>query len=406
MRDKKGYRLDDIYDSYTVIDIETTGLDPSKDKIIEVAAIRVKEGSVTDTYSSLINPESLIPDFIVELTGITNEMLTTAPDLITVMTAFRDFIGDDVLLGHNVSFDINFLYDNFVACFGEPLENNYIDTLPISRKLYLQLTSHKLSVLTDYHKIEHSSFHRALNDCEMTHKLYAIMKEDFGKPSAVEREMLDSLNIENNPFQNSRIVVKGTPKLYSYAFMRALAEKHGTKLSNIFYSSSKYIILAGIMKKRYLSGENSGLLDHVNHLKEQGLIEILFEEDFYNQLNIPIPEQKRSSSDSAKLSAKDIVANTDDFDETHPIYDKTFVFTGTLEKMPRREAMQIVVDHGGKCGDNVTAKTNYLVLGNNDYCPLIKDGKSTKQKKAESMKLSGADIEIISENVFYDMIEE
>lgn len=68
--------------------------------------------------------------------------------------------------------------------------------------------------------------------------------------------------------------------------------------------------------------------------------------------------------------------------------------------------MQIVADLGGKNADNVTKKTNYLILGNNDYCKSIKDGKSSKQKKAEKLKLDGYDIEIIPENVFYDIISE
>ncbi len=101
---------------------------------------------------------------------------------------------------------------------------------------------------------------------------------------------------------------------------------------------------------------------------------------------------------------KDISATTDIFDNGHLAYGKTFVFTGTLEKMPRREAMQLVVNLGGICGDGVNKNTNYLVLGNNDYCTTIKDGKSSKHKKAEQLLLAGNNIEIISENVFYEMI--
>ena len=82
------------------------------------------------------------------------------------------------------------------------------------------------------------------------------------------------------------------------------------------------------------------------------------------------------------------------------------VFTGTLEKMSRKDAMQLVVDFGGSVGDNVTKKTNYLILGNNDFCQSIKDGKSNKQKKAEDLILKGHDIEILSENVFYDLVLE
>lgn len=72
--------------------------------------------------------------------------------------------------------------------------------------------------------------------------------------------------------------------------------------------------------------------------------------------------------------------------------------------MMRKDAMRKVVNMGGICADSVTQRTNYLVLGNNDYCKTIKDGKSSKQKKAERFKLSGLDIEIISENIFYEML--
>ena len=88
------------------------------------------------------------------------------------------------------------------------------------------------------------------------------------------------------------------------------------------------------------------------------------------------------------------------------IYGKGFVFTGALDKMLRKDAMQIVVNMGGFCFDSVTKKTNYLVLGNGDYCSTTKDGKSSKYKKAEQLMLKGQDIQIISENVFYDMINE
>ena len=106
-----------------------------------------------------------------------------------------------------------------------------------------------------------------------------------------------------------------------------------------------------------------------------------------------------------KLKAKDIIADVNEFDVDNLLYQKVCVFTGELERMPRKEAMQIVVNLGGICGDGVTSKTNYLILGNNDYCKTIKDGRSSKQKKAEELKLKGQDIEIISEDVFYDMID-
>lgn len=106
-----------------------------------------------------------------------------------------------------------------------------------------------------------------------------------------------------------------------------------------------------------------------------------------------------------KLRASDITTQNTEFDITHPLYEKCCVFTGTLEKMTRRQAMQLVVDAGGKCGDNVTSKTDFLVLGNFDYSSGVKGNKSGKLKKAEKMILEGKDIMILSENSFYDMLE-
>ena len=104
-------------------------------------------------------------------------------------------------------------------------------------------------------------------------------------------------------------------------------------------------------------------------------------------------------------SIKDIQSNAVEIDTTNPFYNKVCVFTGALERMTRAEAAQLVANLGGICADGITKKTNYLILGNNDYCPLIKDGKSSKHKKAEKMKLEGHDIEIMPESLFYELIE-
>lgn len=114
----------------------------------------------------------------------------------------------------------------------------------------------------------------------------------------------------------------------------------------------------------------------------------------------------KASTGRNVLRAKDISTENASFDTSHPLFGKVCVFTGALEKMARKDAMQLVVDLGGSVGDSVTKKTNYLILGNNDFCQSIKDGKSNKQKKAEALILKGHDIEILSENVFYDLVLE
>ena len=174
-------------------------------------------------------------------------------------------------------------------------------------------------------------------------------------------------------------------------------------MSDIFLKSSDYIIFSDYTYKRYQKGETSQKFIKADELVKAGTLKILSEKDWCKMLNIPYFE---ASHKTKPVNAKDITTDNTDFDETHPLFGKLCVFTGTLEKMTRKDAMQIVVDFGGQVGNSVTKKTNYLILGNNDYCSSIKDGKSSKQKKAESLKLAGNDIEIISENVFYDMISE
>lgn len=302
-RKYKGKSIIDFPESYVIIDLETTGLMPDFDEIIEIAALKIENGNITDTFQQLVKPENEIGSFIEQLTGITNEMLSAAPKINEVLLLVDKFVGDNIVIGHNVNFDVNFLYDNYMNVFERPFSNDFIDTMRIARKIYPKLPHHRLKDIVEHLGIEENGYHRALQDCKYTYKCYKSMQNsvmyDFGG-------------------------IKEFQKLFTY----------------------------GKIDLRKLTAENAN------------------------------------------------------FDETHPLYKKLCVFTGTLEKYTRQQAAQIVVDLGGTCGNTVTKKTDYLILGNNDYCSTIKNGKSSKQQKAEEYKLKGQDIEIIPESVFYDMISE
>lgn len=303
-RPYKGSSIIDFPDKYIVLDLETTGLSPEYDSIIEIGALKVQNSEITETYQQLINPGFAISEFIQNLTGITNEMLVSQPSISEVLPDVEGFVENNIIVGHNVNFDINFLYDNFEYCLDKPFANGFIDTMRMSRKVLPDLHHHRLIDIVQELGIEGSQFHRALSDCEYTYKCYETMKAlievDFGGYDQFKRQ---------------------------------------------------------------------------------------FGNNYYEKLDLTV-----------------LKPDTETFDNTHPLYNKVCVFTGTLEKYSRQQAAQIVVNLGGSCGNNVTAKTNFLILGNNAYCSTIKDGKSTKQKKAEAYKLKGQDIEIISESVFYDMI--
>ncbi len=176
VRKCKGNKLEKNIDDYTIVDIETTGLSPTNNKIIEIAAIKVKDSKVIDTFQKLVNPNENINYFITKLTGITNNMVKTADDIENVIQEFHEFLGDSVIIGHNVNFDINFLYHNLYNTNGKHLSNDYIDTMYLGRKVVPGLSNYKLESLTNHFNISYNGAHRALNDCMFTYECYEKMK--------------------------------------------------------------------------------------------------------------------------------------------------------------------------------------------------------------------------------------
>lgn len=302
-RAEKGSSLLQIPVSYTMIDTETTGLDPQYDKIIEMAAIKIRDGKEVARYETLVNPEQPIDDFITDLTGITNEELSTAPVAADCLPDFVDFIGEDIVVGHNVHFDINFIYDALLACGYAPIKNDFVDTLRLSRRVRPDLEHHRLCDMAAAYSVPQPVAHRSLADCQT-----AIGVLDALAADAAAREI----------------------------DLQARKKHYGASASKV----------------------------------------------------------------------SDIVAHEGCERPDSPLYGKVCVFTGKLDTLTRKDAAQLVADLGGICADGVTKKTNFLIMGTNEYCPTIVGGKSTKQKKAESLILKGADLQILTENVFLDMLAE
>lgn len=289
-----------IISDYCVIDTETTGLSSYYDEIIEVGILKIRDGKVVDQYSQLIKPNNAIDNFITYLTGITNKMLVNQPSIKEVEGEILDFLGDDIIVGHNTSFDIRFLN----ASFKETLKNEYMDTMIFSRKIYPQLPHHRLSDLAKFLNLANNQ-HRALADCITTYQLYETIKSTM--------------------------------------------DERGLKLSDLWQCHS---------------------------------------------------------SGHPGIDIKAIKPKSNEIDEDNFFYGKHVVFTGKLEKMLRKDAMQIIVDLGGILDKSVNKNTNYLILGNNDYNAVLHGEKSNKHKKAEKLKMEGNDINIIDEFTFYDIINE
>lgn len=284
-----------IINDYCVLDLETTGLSFDYDEIIEIGILKIRDNKIVDKYSQLVKPNREIDEFITELTGITQEMLNDKPSFHDIKNDVLRFINEDLIVGHNTYFDKNFLENGI----GHELDNEYIDTLQFSRKIYPELKSHRLKDMVDFLNLSNNE-HRALADCIATKELYDCIKKEM--------------------------------------------DEKKLKISDLF-------------------------VKHNN-----------------------------------KIDIDQIKPDTDYIDEENFFFNKHCVFSGKLEKLLRKEAMQLVINAGGILDKNVTKSTNFLILGNNDYCSLIKDGKSSKQKKAEALKLKGQDIETIDENTFYKLI--
>ena len=169
----KGNSLIRKLDDYTVLDIETTSLDSFSGEIVEISAIKVRNRKEVDSFSKLIKTKNEIGYFTTRLTGITNEMVEKqGKELVVVLQEFRKFLDKDIIVGHNVNFDINFIYDNMEENLNEYLSNDFVDTLRISRKVLPNLRHHKLDDLIRYFNLTRRNEHRALNDCILTNQVY------------------------------------------------------------------------------------------------------------------------------------------------------------------------------------------------------------------------------------------
>ena len=169
----KGHSLIKNLNDYTVLDIETTSLDSFTGEIVEISAIKVRDKKEVDTFSELIKTHNRLGAFTTRLTGITNEMVQKeGKDLINVLQQFKDFLDRDIIVGHNVNFDINFIYDSMYKNMNEYLTNDFVDTLRISRKVLPNLRHHKLDNLIGYFNLVKRDGHRALNDCVLTNQVY------------------------------------------------------------------------------------------------------------------------------------------------------------------------------------------------------------------------------------------
>lgn len=154
---------------FVAIDVETTGLSPFANELIEVSAIKYEGTKKIDSFTTLIKPKVRIPYYITNITGITNEMVQNSPVVEDVMPSLIQFIGNNPIIAHNANFDYKFIQNYSHNAFSK---NTLIDTVQIGRRLYPNLPNHKLGTIAKHIGITEDGFHRAEFDCECCARIY------------------------------------------------------------------------------------------------------------------------------------------------------------------------------------------------------------------------------------------
>lgn len=350
--------ITDITD-YVVIDVETTGFSSDFNSIIQFSAIKVSGGTIIDCLSSYIHTDCPIPDKITELTGITNDMLENAPVLSDLENDIRKFIGNSVIVGHNVSFDIRML-DNELSA---PIYNETLDTVKLARER-VELNSYKLELLCAALGVISDKFHDSFSDCKATYECFERLKliqiiptrdpeiinmySNSGDIRAIRAESCNPLNIDHTEYKGTFLGNGGT----------------------VYETTLKSCSCPDF---------------HERHKPCKHMYRL------YNELRNA--NLKRKSI--RKLHASDFKS-----DENCPfnlLKNKVIVITGTLS-ISREEAYEKLSSHGAVVSDSVTKKTDYLVLGYNQLT-------SSKEKRAREYAEKGIPIKIISEQELYNLME-
>ena len=221
MSTQKGTLINKYTPNYVIFDLETTGISPNYDEVIEISALKVKGGEVVDEFNTLVNPGRKIPFGATKVNGITNAMVAEAPAFSHVLAEFLDFAEGLVLVGHNIArFDMKFIWRDAEQYFGEIPQNNYVDTLQVARKHLPKMEHHRLVDLAEHYGISSEGAHRALNDRYMNQKVYecmvAEMREAHQKRvEEARKKASEDVEVQQRP-QHFTVKIRGVVERITY----------------------------------------------------------------------------------------------------------------------------------------------------------------------------------------------
>ena len=182
----------DLDTTYCVLDLETTGFSAVTEKITEVGIMKVKNGELIDEFSCFVNPEKPIPQRVVEVTNITDDMVKDAETIDKVFPKILEFLGDSVVVAHNAKFDVGFLKQN-AKVLGYNFDYTVLDTLALAKDVFPEMKKYKLGKIADALGIKVEVAHRALDDVDTTVKVFNVMLEKLRKRGVTKLEEIDTI---------------------------------------------------------------------------------------------------------------------------------------------------------------------------------------------------------------------
>lgn len=381
-RDQQVY---DMISDYVVFDLETTSFISSVCKVIEISAIRVTKGKKTATFHSFVNPEEHIPEEATRVNNIYDYMVENAPVINDVLGEFLDFIGDSVLIGHNIAtFDLPIISRLTREIFDRDVTNNYIDTLIIARQCFPG-KSHTLQSMAQLLSIDFDDLHRSTVDCETTIKLYEALKPHMALHNAYIQikpdltAFIPEATSMQNVFRGKTCIMYGSFSFVDSSKLQMICDALGMICIDYFAYSADYLILGTGMYEKYISKAPDDMIDAVvsSHVR------VISESDFIRCSNIMLISGYNVSKVEFKFNVK----------------GKKICLTGEFKSDLKDKIEDKLTSCGAIVKPNVIKGLDYLVigsLGSSDW----KDGKGGKRMKAEEYISKGVPIKIINESDF------
>lgn len=289
------YKGDSIYDSisdYTVIDLETTGKYITSCEIIEMAAVKVRDSKIVDTFTQLVKPSHDVPKEVSELTGISQDMLKDAPDISSAIENYINFIGDDIIVRHNITtFDANLIYDCYLACCGKAFKNAMLDTYHFSRRCDIDVPDYKLTTIASHLGIEYANAHRALSDCIANFRCYELLKDRYAvKPKAQAKTIKKKVQCAdaadfaqaldtNIDFAGKKICLTGEFEHISRTAAASALSNLGATMQPRVTSKTDYLVVGGKGSEKWLYGSYGQKVEKALELQKKGYPIKIFKEE-------------------------------------------------------------------------------------------------------------------------------